>query len=437
MRKTLTKILALGVTTALLLSLTACSSSSSSSSGESDGSSSTSDSSTADNSTTSGEPIELSFVRIGNDQGEADYWKDLIKRYEEKYTNVKIKYDDAAIGEPMETKLTTMFAGNAGPDLIGHGIMSVASRVEAGHYIPITEQFNKWDGKDDIMPSVLANGTYNDEIYGIAYSTTPFIFAYRKDLLESAGYDKAPETWEQLAEYAQKLTVKNGDKIETAGFAFPSASGNFVEYDVFAFGNGGRYYDDAGNITLNTPDKVEAFEFLRTLVNDYNLPYNSNEVNPFITGNAAMTLINNVALKPMLDNPEFADKIGIAVPPSNKTQATFSGCNMLFVGRDCKNVDEAFDFIEMSASKEDILKRSKDLNIPVVRQSAVADFIAQDPMNEVRAKCVEIGIGMPLKIWAPAFQRIRNELVQNVLYTDVDIETALADAQAQLESENK
>src|SRR5450756_1205540 len=113
--------------------------------------------------------VTLKFVRIGNDAAEAEYWKGLITRFEAKTPGVKIQYDDAAVGEPMETKLNSMFSAGMGPDLIGHGIMSVAARAVAKNYQPITQYFSTWEGKDDIMPSVLANGTYNKEVYGLAY----------------------------------------------------------------------------------------------------------------------------------------------------------------------------------------------------------------------------------------------------------------------------
>ncbi|MFQ9802023.1 MAG: extracellular solute-binding protein [Clostridia bacterium] len=56
------------------------------------------------------------------------------------------------------------------------------------------------------------NGTYKDEIYGIALFHHAFIFAYRKDLFEKAGLDPEapPKTWDELKEYAYKLTEKEG-----------------------------------------------------------------------------------------------------------------------------------------------------------------------------------------------------------------------------------
>ncbi|MDD4743084.1 MAG: extracellular solute-binding protein [Eubacteriales bacterium] len=387
---------------------------------------------------TSDKTVALKFVRIGNDAAEATYWKRLIGDFNQANPGIKVEYDDAAIGEPMETKLNSMFSAGLGPDIIGHGILSVAARVEAGHYQPITTYFNSWEGKDDLMAAVLANGTYKNEIYGLAYSTTPFIFAWRKDFFSDAGLDpeKAPQNWEELESFSRQLTKKNAaGQITQSGFAFPRSAGNFVEFDTLVFGNGGLYYNDQGEPTLNTPDKVETLEFLAGFVNDVGIPFNSNETNPFIAGTAAMTLINNVALTPMLKNEAYAGKVGIALPPANKTPATFSGCNMLFVGGDCKQPDEAFQFIAYALTKEEVLTRAKELGIPVTRQSQVDAFIALDPMNAVRAECVAKGVGMPRATWSTTFQKIRNDLVQQVLYGKMNSADALAQAQADLEAE--
>lgn len=381
-----------------------------------------------------GEPVELTFVRIGNDAGEKAYWEWVIAGFEAANPNIKIAYDDAAIGEPMETKLNTLFASGAGPDLIGHGILSVAARAELGHYQPINEYFDAWEGKEDIMPSVLANGTYKGNVYGLGYSVTPYVFAYRKDLFEAAGLDPEapPTTWEELADYARKLTIKEGDEIKQSGFCFPMTGGNMVEFDVFVFGNGGKFMDADSNPTLNGDEKLEVLNYLNGFLPEVNMPYSNSEANPFVKGLAAMTLINNVALTSMLADPEYAGKVGIALPPNNGVAGTFSGCNMLFVGRDCKYTDEAFKFIEFALSKESAIERAKQIRIPVTRLSLVEEFQTMDPYNAARALCVQNGTGMPRATWATSFQKIRNELVQSVLFGGADAKTALDKAQDDL-----
>ena len=386
-----------------------------------------------DDAPASSDEITLTFLRLANDEAETAFWADVIASFEEKNPNITIEYDNAAIGDDMDVKLTSLFAANSGPDVIGHGIMSIAARVDAGHYTPITDYFNNWEGRDDIFPQLVELGTYNNEVYGIAYQPTPFVFAYRIDLLEEAGFDRPPETWDELAEYARALTVTENGRITQAGFAFPAAAGNFVEYDVFVYGNSGGFVDAGGNPTLDTPANIEALEFIASIIHDVSLEFNAGETNPFLTGNAAMTLIDNIRLTPMFDVEEYEGLVGIALPPSNAghRRMTFSGCRLLFIGKDSVNRDEAFEFIAYATSRDIVEKRSIDLNVPVVLASLSDAFAARDPYNNIRVESVENGVGMPIVTWASMFQRLRNEAVQRVWHGD-DPAVALQEAQAKL-----
>jgi multiple sugar transport system substrate-binding protein len=382
----------------------------------------------------SGDVIELDLMRIGTENPETVFWQEVIAAFEAANPGIKVNYDDT---DTSNEKLNVRFQAGDSPDVIGQGIMSVAARAEAGQYQPIDKYFETWEGKDDIMPSMLANGTYKGHVYGLAYAATPYIFAYRRDMFKAAGLnpEAPPTTWEQLAEYARKLTMVENGEIVVAGFVFPIMGGNLVEYDTFVFGTGGRFLDEDLSPTLNTRAGLEAFEFLTSFLPEVNIPYNNSEANPFTKGQAAMTLVNNVSLRAMLNDPEYENKVGIAFPPTNGEKATFCGCNMLFIGRDCEYPDEAFKFIEYAVSSDIVLKRARDLDVPVVRLSLIEEYAAMNPLNAVRAECVEYGIGMPRVTWAQLFQSARNEMVQNVLIAEMDPGEALAKAQEDLEFE--
>lgn len=379
------------------------------------------------------EKVTLSFLRIGNDEAERAFWQWAIEAFEKENADVRIAYEEAPIGESMDTVLNTRFASGEGVDLIGHGILSVAQRVEANQYMAIDEYFDSWEGKDDIMPSVLANGTYNGHVYGLGYSVTPYVFAYRSDLLEEAGI-AVPTTWDELADAARELTKKNeSGEVEFAGFCYPQTGGNLVELDVFVYGNGGQYIVDGEPVFADNEAVAGALSFLRELIPDVSLTYSSSEVNPFVSGSAAMTLINNAALTTMLKNPEYEGKVGIALPPNNGVKASFCGCNMLFIGTKCQNPDAAFRFISFVLSKEATLKRAEMVKIPVTRTSLVEAYAAMDPMNLARSECVTYGTGMPRVTWSTGFQAVRNELSQNVVFGDMDIAEALNKAQTDIE----
>jgi len=379
---------------------------------------------------------ELNFLRLGNDEAEKNFWLEVIAEYESTHENIKINYDDAAIGDAMDIKLTSSFTANSGPDIIGHGILSIASRVEAKQYLPLTDYYENWDGKNDLTDALVELGTYEGELYGLAYQPTPYVFAYRTDLLNEAGFDGPPETWEELEEYARKLTIVEDGRIVQAGFAFPTSGGNMVEYDMLAFSNGGRFYDESGNPTLDTTENLETLEFIAGFINDVTIPYNNNETNPFMTGNAAMTFIDNVKLSPMFLDEQYKDKIAIAMPPASEDgkPMTFSGCRLLFIGKDCDNTDAAFDFISFALSSDVVMKRAKDLQVPVVLNSLADEYATMDAYNHIRSECVANGIGMPVTTWSTTFQTVRNEFLQAVL-NDSDPSAVLKSAQEKVELE--
>jgi ABC-type glycerol-3-phosphate transport system substrate-binding protein len=96
---------------------------------------------------------------------------------------------------------------------------------------------------------------------------------YNKTLLAKAGVTDLPQTWGELMDTARKIsalgTDENGNKIY--GYAIPITK---VEpafgYNFFShmWAHHGEFIDENGNIVINTPENVAAFEELRGLIAD-------------------------------------------------------------------------------------------------------------------------------------------------------------------------
>src|SRR5690625_2240023 len=71
-----------------------------------------------ENSEDSNEKVTLSFWRAGTDTLENEYWKRVIKDYEEENPNIKIELTELPWGTEIDTKLNTAFVGNTAPDVI-------------------------------------------------------------------------------------------------------------------------------------------------------------------------------------------------------------------------------------------------------------------------------------------------------------------------------
>ena len=78
-----------------------------------------------------------------------------------------------------------------------------------------------------------------------------------------------------------------------------------------------------------------------------------------------------------------------------------------------------------------MLKRAKDLYVPVVLNSLLDDYADLSAFNDVRAQSVANGIGMPIVTWSTSFQTVRNAMLQEVL-NGADPEEALNKANDKL-----
>ena len=92
---------------------------------------------------------------------------------------------------------------------------------------------------------------------------------YRRDLFQAAGLP-APTTYDAILNAARTL-----DTPERAGFVGATAPGDAFTQQTFehiALANGCQMVDNAGTITIDSPQCVAAFDFYRDLISNYSVP---------------------------------------------------------------------------------------------------------------------------------------------------------------------
>ncbi|OZM80417.1 bicyclomycin resistance protein [Pseudonocardia sp. MH-G8] len=92
---------------------------------------------------------------------------------------------------------------------------------------------------------------------------------YRRDLFDAAGLP-APTTYDTILGAAQALHSE-----QVAGFVGATAPGDAFTQQTFehiALANGCQMVDGAGEITIDSPQCVAAFDFYRRLITDYSVP---------------------------------------------------------------------------------------------------------------------------------------------------------------------
>ena len=219
------------------------------------------------------------------------------------------------------TILTELQGGGAGPDVAVMLSIDLYSFAEEGYIVPAQTFIDGMaDGQayvDDFFPALMANGM--DEmgnVWSIPFQRSTPILYFNADLLAEAGFDSPPSNNAELAQIAQALTTEDRD-----GLLVPVAGGFPIwMYQSFAIAYGRNIVgDDPTEVYFNTPEAVEAVEFVRSLGTDLAVgpaggaAWGDTPV-AFMAGQAAMIYHTTGNLTRILNGADF--EVGVWYLPS-------------------------------------------------------------------------------------------------------------------------
>lgn len=118
--------------------------------------------------------------------------------------------------------------------------------------------------KDDIVPAFYNQGVFGDKVYALPLQGTTQVFYYNKTLFEEAGIDNPEEllsSWEGTLEASKKL-------VEAGYMGWEPMWGRYNLIDI-AYANGGKLLSDDGRtVLINSPEWVEAWDFIGNAIQD-------------------------------------------------------------------------------------------------------------------------------------------------------------------------
>lgn len=223
--------------------------------------------------------IEVSWMCYGQPQ-ETKVYEQVIKKFEEKYPNVKVKLVSTT-QDQYGQKIQAAMASNTMSDVVYMGPGDVKAWVNSGKMLKMTEYLDKAEKDgilklDDVWEKGINKYKYDGtkigqgDIYALPKDIGPFGFGYNKTLFEKKGIplpDKTkPYTWDQFIEVCKKLTNDTGGDDATYG------TGLNINWSLqpFVFSNEADWLNaDANKVTVTDPKFVEALQYFvdQTLVN--------------------------------------------------------------------------------------------------------------------------------------------------------------------------
>ncbi len=302
--------------------------------------------------------VSFSYPPYGYDSNKEDeFWSKHIAAFEKENPNIKI---DLTIEswDNVFTKWEQMLESGDTAD-IGYECPLVAIEYALqGKLLPVTDVVNNLGGEDAFTPSMRYFKS-EGEWYGVPHGDASQVLLYRKDILKEAGYNEPPKTWEELIEIAQ-ATTKDG--VHGLGIFTGDDYQSCQIITGFMNAAGGTMLDKDGNLVLNSPENLKAFNYFNDLVNKYKVVppgavtwEHGDPANAVGLGKVAMAVTwggFGTLLEEMF--PDTYQQIGFAKQPEGPggRSGSWSGTGGFFIFKDAKHPEEAKKFIEFMSRPE-------------------------------------------------------------------------------------
>lgn len=197
---------------------------------------------------------------------------ELIPEFEER-TGITVNYDTNPYENTREIQVLDFTGGTGEYDIVLVDVVWVGEFAENEWLVPLEEFTEDPELADPelnlegFFPILLDSfGTWGDTLYGLPFDNYSGVLYYNECMLEEAGFDGPPETWEELyQDYAPALT--EGGNF---GFALQSRRGETQSADSFmrmikAWG-AELVDDETFEPTLTEPEAIEALQFRQDLM---------------------------------------------------------------------------------------------------------------------------------------------------------------------------
>lgn len=432
------KWLSLGITASMALLLAACGNGGSTNKDNADGG--------------SGDKVELEFWSFWGSGMRRDAVEDIIKDFNKSQDNIEVKYVYQPWGDIWTKSLASIAAGDP-PDVIVQDINSVQQRADAKQATNLQEYLDKED--EDISsrfyPQLWDTVMYEDDAYALPFNTDTQVLFYNKDMFEEVGLDpeNPPATWDELEEAAHKLDVKKGNNFERIGF-YPLWN---LGADVWALNadHGTSWFDKDGNVKINTPEKVEALDWVlkqqdyygRDTINNHEAEFGSGVADPFISGLVGIRAQNINYYTNLLENAPDGFNYGVAPLPEKEEGSghwSWGGGFVLEAPYGAEHPEESYEFMKYMTSPE--VQEKFGLNsFDIMANEEANENLKEHPdlddkghmIYDMAHKNLEQTVITPIPLEAPDYTELVNGQLDEAMLGNKSAKEALDAAQKSVE----
>ncbi|MFO1298801.1 MAG: ABC transporter substrate-binding protein [Burkholderiaceae bacterium] len=214
-------------------------------------------------------PVELTFyypVAVGGpvtktiDQMAADF--------EKENPGIKVKPVYSGTYQESIVKALTAFKSGQPPHIAVLLSTDMFTLIDEDAIVPIdglatSADDRKWLG--GFFDSFMMNSRTSGKTWGVPFQRSTIVLYWNKELFKEAGLDpdKGPASWDQMVEYAKKLTKTDASgNVTQWGVKIPSSGFPYWLFQGLTTPNGALLMNEAGTETyFDKPEVIEALQY--------------------------------------------------------------------------------------------------------------------------------------------------------------------------------
>jgi multiple sugar transport system substrate-binding protein len=283
---------------------------------------------------------------------------------------------DVQVAQDIAQQLAQGFAGGTPPDVFYLDAGRFADFAAAGNLYAYADQL---PDNDDFYESLRQTFTYEDTQYCAPKDFSTLALQINTEAWEAAGLtdDDIPTTWDELADVTQQLTT--GDQVGLAVAPTRDRLGAFLVQS-------GGYWTNEDNTeaTADSPENVEALEFVQGLLSEGSAAYAADldagwGGEAFGTGRAAMAMEGNWIRGAMSNDYPDVDYIVAELPEGPAGPGTLQFTQCWAIATDSANQESAVELVEFLTTPEQQLEFAEGFGVMPSRQAAEEQYVEQFP----------------------------------------------------------
>ncbi len=363
----------------------------------------------------------------------ADGYPEFIEEWEADNPDYTVEIELVGWAQCQDKATTLAVAGDpVALAYMGSRVLKQLAQNELIVPIPMTEE-----EMDSYYPNIVGTVTFDNQQWGIPVAFSTKALFWNKDLFEEAGLDPEtpPATWDEMYEAAKAVT----DNTDARGFGLVAKTfdNTMHQFLHWVYSNNGSVIDADNNITLDSPENLEALEMIKKMVpvsEEGPTAYEQNEL---------IDLFNDGQIAMLEQGPWMRNRInegiewGVAplpTGPSAEGPGTLLITDSLAVFNGSGVEEAAISLAKYLTNEENQFYYEKTQGLTPLRPVAgVDELVAEDATWSPFLEGIENGGPEPLFTDYKPFQDAIIEMVQAVVTGEAEPADALTEAAEEIE----